>query len=1268
MSVTFEPNNIILNSGYMRFFIYNIAHDVAHDWFDKERMKQSIKTSTGTKEIIGYLTRQTGGAININTELDAQFNQNNEYIYNSSVNYEDIFVSDNGIIIIDNLENVESIKEITEDSIIYIDDNIYYPVDTSYDNDTIKLIHNHDSLNISYNRENNTILIKYQDKKGEIKNIIYDKYDSSYEKHQDTLNNNMNTLFNYIHTNIQNKISDLNYYISILKKNGITGDDSKVFKYKDAKKMIEDNFKREIDLYTLGQAIGKIYINNILQKSKPVESGAGGTDYDINESIVWYINYTDILNKYYKSILDEIEGTTDKDLNSYLDGILNEVAIIIDTSIIPENYNRLSETQIKELNEYVRNLKSMDLNEEKMDKIIKNIEDIIQIINPIFKNNTVNLNYDHCGRFFLDFLIRNEENKQTLNSIVFKLQELKIFLQEDFDKHINIIKFLDGIDEFDNMLYEFDDIFIKDANNIEIVEYQEEKEREETGKQTVPDKFISKDIPKRGIKRGRDEEEDPEELDFFRNEAKKAAYDPIVINFQVGGRISRTDYDEFEKLLIPSKINIGGSEVPILNNTNLLQDIFKNLIQNKRISLENLLKIYMNVSLSNTETITLNITKNAFVVNFKRMSNIKQLPKDKLERFFIENLKKKTEYINGYNKNNDEIIKNIDETVKSLKGYYDITSNIQQYVTLSQQPVNIYSLFKDNINIKDFAGKDKQIIKQLINIEQRVKTIILLYDFLFGLSTIEQYKRETTEILNYLIPKIENKVNYLLDQYIEILETSKVLFQDTERELSRNELIAFRYLLASLILTINNVIKNGKQEDTDITYSSTLERLLLIKQKHILSTLAGGENILLTAVIPSFHDVRLLEFMRKNVYKANYQENTNAIIGKSSGVKDKPDILDYLENIENLKFESKDEIIKKLYYINNAVSIKILKQPPYFCPVSSIIDGQSTCPSSTGSNEFENGNMNVIIRDGELSGEKQTTSLNVTGTIVSPIQGNKKGYDITFNLRVGDFRFEDSLNISDIDKSNLLNARLNIQNSINEFANLLKTDFTQILTSEDDDGDINPVDTINISDIKFKNRCDLFLSIIKTKKDESITNSILKLVWKKMMGDFLQEINTVSKNSGYISYVPNESINEPNGFRLGLANDRPSAIRMVIFTLFSKYGIKPNVLSGFINYQGNYFLAYRKEGAQQLTGGKNVKKRKYTRKRRIRHTKNKRYKREGKNKNKSRNKSKSRSRNKHKTRLRKNKITRKKNKTNIRRRRKKHNIKIRNSYKSFSNL
>jgi hypothetical protein len=70
---------------------------------------------------------------------------------------------------------------------------------------------------------------------------------------------------------------------------------------------------------------------------------------------------------------------------------------------------------------------------------------------------------------------------------------------------------------------------------------------------------------------------------------------------------------------------------------------------------------------------------------------------------------------------------------------------------------------------------------------------------------------------------------------------------------------------------------------------------------------------------------------------------------------------------------------KQLYYINNAVSYS--EVPNYFCPFSSIMDGQSTCntynssinPSGNSNpHPVEEGNINVLIRNG-------TTSTSSTG-------------------------------------------------------------------------------------------------------------------------------------------------------------------------------------------------------------------------------------------------------------------------------------------------
>ena len=70
------------------------------------------------------------------------------------------------------------------------------------------------------------------------------------------------------------------------------------------------------------------------------------------------------------------------------------------------------------------------------------------------------------------------------------------------------------------------------------------------------------------------------------------------------------------------------------------------------------------------------------------------------------------------------------------------------------------------------------------------------------------------------------------------------------------------------------------------------------------------------------------------------------------------------------------------------------------------------------------------------------------------------------------------------------------------------------------------------------------------------------------------------ENGGYVdSYsvnaAPGTTILPPNTFRLGLSNDRPSGIRIMLLLLFGQNNINPSSIGGFINPDGKYLIAIR---------------------------------------------------------------------------------------------
>jgi hypothetical protein len=129
-----------------------------------------------------------------------------------------------------------------------------------------------------------------------------------------------------------------------------------------------------------------------------------------------------------------------------------------------------------------------------------------------------------------------------------------------------------------------------------------------------------------------------------------------------------------------------------------------------------------------------------------------------------------------------------------------------------------------------------------------------------------------------------------------------------------------------------------------------------------------------------------------------------------------------------------------------------------------------------------------------------------------------------------------------------------------------------------------------------------------TKDAKKVRQMIMNRSIRKGLGDFLQELNGVVDNGGYVAApTPKESpmynikynakpetvaandsiIVPPNEGRLTLSNDKPSGCRLLLFILYAKSGINPNCMGGFMNPQGAFGVAYRSGGA--MTTGPNSK-------------------------------------------------------------------------------
>ncbi len=133
---------------------------------------------------------------------------------------------------------------------------------------------------------------------------------------------------------------------------------------------------------------------------------------------------------------------------------------------------------------------------------------------------------------------------------------------------------------------------------------------------------------------------------------------------------------------------------------------------------------------------------------------------------------------------------------------------------------------------------------------------------------------------------------------------------------------------------------------------------------------------------------------------------------------------------------------------------------------------------------------------------------------------------------------------------------------------------------------------------------------------EQLRQRILRTSVIKSLGDYSQELNMVTKNSGYVdgpTTIPRfksnanknapiktesavgealTSIRKPDDIRLGLSVDRPSGVRLVLLKLFGKYnktnrdksGTNPRSIVGYYDTLGKAMIAYDKSAFPPYTG------------------------------------------------------------------------------------
>lgn len=232
--------------------------------------------------------------------------------------------------------------------------------------------------------------------------------------------------------------------------------------------------------------------------------------------------------------------------------------------------------------------------------------------------------------------------------------------------------------------------------------------------------------------------------------------------------------------------------------------------------------------------------------------------------------------------------------------------------------------------------------------------------------------------------------------------------------------------------------------------------------------------------------------------------------------------------------DPKTKIVNELYMKQNIESL---------CPISSVIDAQGTMGSCTKGRE----SSNFISSPINISIEGPGMEMGIT----MPLAKKKGQHILTYYASYGDLFISDS-------KINAVisNGITNILSANNTFKSLLEH-----------------------IELTFQNRTPTWTTFENIEQ----LQQIIRVASKKMMGDFLQELNAIVENGGFVSIVPQYN----KTYYILLTNgDQPSTVRAAYLLLHDETeGINPNAAVTFITTAQGYL--YRKN---TMLGGRNKKK------------------------------------------------------------------------------
>jgi hypothetical protein len=550
--------------------------------------------------------------------------------------------------------------------------------------------------------------------------------------------------------------------------------------------------------------------------------------------------------------------------------------------------------------------------------------------------------------------------------------------------------------------------------------------------------------------------------------------------------------------------------------------------------------------------------------------------------------------LNGYKKslyNEPEAKTNIkefvDDLIKLLEDIPNLGSNAIIYLLMSykfeNKEIKILPIFVNNVTGSATLKGEKSDLKRQLGViyefeQNMIRQIRIAIFFLLTRGFYDYTQLITPDTINkYLDTFLQS-----LLVYSKILNIITKLFESAPG-LTTIQRVNSAYMISSAVLAVKYCMKKIEvSEDT-----------LLDTQVKILSSIYLKKNVSKGSTGVGDIDEKLFTEFKKWISTGpkgagNFVGNAGYFLNEKIKYDETSNLLDVL----GIPLQGVTDDM--LFYINNAVNAKT-GLPKFFCPLSSIADAQVTCntlESALKKNGVEFGTMDVIIRDGNVNGRttgetmRYHIRLEQIGTPIISISAFLKiGNAVLVNI--GHL----SSTPSDISADPPIVVDLNSKRSPLEASSCLK----EIISANVDTLASSPSTVKSWDEYLASIESDSVEEIISTRNGTKITpqnlrRKIISASFRKSLGDFLQELNMVIENGGYIDKiafypVTGTTILEPNQLRLGLSNDRPAAIRALLLLLFGQSGINENSIAGFINNEGKYFIGIKNK---KKGGGKHI--------------------------------------------------------------------------------